>query len=193
MSEEGTSTAGESQTGATSAQAASGKTFSQDDLERIVQQRLGREREKFSDYDDLKAKAARADELEQANQSEADKLRTRAEREAQKRADAEDRAAKAQEKADSALKRAAVVSVAAQANAADPADVWTLLDKSSLSLEDDGTVKGVKDAVDQLLKAKPHLQKRAGGFDGGANGASSSSTPDMNALIRREAGFGPAR
>ena len=37
------------------------KTFTQEDLDRIVQQRLAREREKYADYDSLKAKAAEAE------------------------------------------------------------------------------------------------------------------------------------
>lgn len=37
------------------------KTFTQDEVNRIVEERLKRERSKFSDYDDLKAKAAEAD------------------------------------------------------------------------------------------------------------------------------------
>ena len=39
-------------------------TFSQEDVNRIVQERLQREREKYSDYDELKTAAERAQELE---------------------------------------------------------------------------------------------------------------------------------
>ncbi|MCW2752494.1 MAG: hypothetical protein JWR83_3604 [Aeromicrobium sp.] len=46
---------------------------SQDDLNRIITDRIGRERSKFADYKDLKAKAQRFDELEAANKSEIDK------------------------------------------------------------------------------------------------------------------------
>jgi hypothetical protein len=46
---------------------------SQEDLNRIIDARLKREREKFGDYKDLQAKAARLDEIEQANQSEIEK------------------------------------------------------------------------------------------------------------------------
>src|SRR5690554_6655553 len=47
---------------------------SQDDLNRIITARVERERSKYGDYDDLKAKAAKLDEIEQANKSEAEKL-----------------------------------------------------------------------------------------------------------------------
>lgn len=50
------------------------KTFTQADLDRVVSDRLSREREKFGDYDDLKAKATRLAEIESANQSETEKL-----------------------------------------------------------------------------------------------------------------------
>ncbi len=53
------------------------KTFTQDDLDRIVAERLRREREKHSDYDELKAKAGRLDELEASNKSELEKLNER--------------------------------------------------------------------------------------------------------------------
>ncbi|QFQ29716.2 hypothetical protein EEW87_004280 [Janibacter melonis] len=40
------------------------KTFTQAELDRVVSDRLSRERSKFADYDDLRTKAARVDELE---------------------------------------------------------------------------------------------------------------------------------
>lgn len=55
---------------------------SQDELNRIIDERLRRERAKYADYADLKAKAAKLDELEAANKSEIEKAveaRTKAE------------------------------------------------------------------------------------------------------------------
>lgn len=49
------------------------RTFTQEDVDRIVAERLRREREKYADYDDLKAKAAAAD----ASKSELQKLAER--------------------------------------------------------------------------------------------------------------------
>lgn len=69
-----------------------GKTFTQADLDRIVADRLKREQTKYSDYADLKAKADKLDQLEQANKSEV-------ERAAAKTAEAERRAADAEAKA----------------------------------------------------------------------------------------------
>lgn len=49
---------------------AAGGTFTQEDVDRIVRERLARERDKFKDYDDLKAKASEAD----ATKSDMDKV-----------------------------------------------------------------------------------------------------------------------
>ena len=48
---------------------------SQADLDRIIGERLSRERTKFADYDDLKAKAAKFDTTEQASLSELERER----------------------------------------------------------------------------------------------------------------------
>jgi hypothetical protein len=55
------------------------KTFTQSDIDRIVADRLGREKSKYADYDDLKAKAEQFDEHQAANESETDKLRKQVE------------------------------------------------------------------------------------------------------------------
>lgn len=198
MSEEGTQApADESATtqasGTTSTAPPAAKSYSPEEIERIIAGRVNKVHQKYADYDDVKARAAKADELEQAQQTETDKLRSKAEREQEKRAAAEDKATKALERAHTALMRAAVVGAAAQANAADPNDVFTLLDKSALSIDDDDTVTGAQEAVEALLKAKPHLLKRtAGGFDGGRQGSPASAGVSMNDLIRKAAGIGPS-
>lgn len=58
---------------------------SQEEFDKRLASRLNRERAKFSDYDALKAKSAKLDELEAANKSELQKLAERAET-AEKRA-----------------------------------------------------------------------------------------------------------
>lgn len=50
---------------------------SQDDLNRVIADRISRERAKFADYEDVKTKAARLDEIEAANQTEAEKAAAR--------------------------------------------------------------------------------------------------------------------
>ena len=48
-------------------------TFTQDDVDRIVKERLERERSKFADYETLKEKAIKFDEAEEASKSELQK------------------------------------------------------------------------------------------------------------------------
>lgn len=62
-----------------------GKTFTQADVDRIVQDRIARERERFADYDDLRARAEGAKTLEdrvadiEKNARDAEQRATRAE------------------------------------------------------------------------------------------------------------------
>lgn len=49
------------------------KTFTQEDVDRVVGERLAREREKYSDHEELKAAAEKLKEIEEANKSELEK------------------------------------------------------------------------------------------------------------------------
>lgn len=51
-----------------------GKTFDQADVDRIVQDRLAKEKAKVADYDELKAKAEELDKLKASSQSDLEKL-----------------------------------------------------------------------------------------------------------------------
>jgi len=54
------------------------KTFTQSELDAIIGDRLKREREKYSDYESIKAKAAKYDETEEANKTELQKATDKA-------------------------------------------------------------------------------------------------------------------
>lgn len=54
------------------------RTFSQEEVNAIVGKRLAEEKGKYADYEDLKAKAAKFDEAEEANKSELQKVTERA-------------------------------------------------------------------------------------------------------------------
>lgn len=56
------------------------KTFTQDELNAIVSDRVKREREKHADYATLKEKADRLDQLEEASKSEIQKMTEKADR-----------------------------------------------------------------------------------------------------------------
>lgn len=55
------------------------KTFTQEEMNNIISERLGRERQKYADYDSLKQKADEFDKLQEANKSELQKATERAE------------------------------------------------------------------------------------------------------------------
>ncbi len=57
-----------------------GKTFTQDEVDRLIGERLSRERGKYADYADLKAKAEKYDEAQEAAKSELEKARDAAEK-----------------------------------------------------------------------------------------------------------------
>lgn len=61
----------------TSVQTEESKTFSQDEVNAIVAERLAREKAKYEGFDELKAKADKYDQLEEANKSELQKASER--------------------------------------------------------------------------------------------------------------------
>lgn len=51
------------------------KLFTQEQVDQFVEKRLAKERGKYKDYDELKSKAMKLDEMENAGKSELDRLR----------------------------------------------------------------------------------------------------------------------
>lgn len=68
------------QENATDVKDASEKTFTQAELNQIVQERLQREREKYADYESMKEKASRLDQIEEDAKSELQKAQEKAEK-----------------------------------------------------------------------------------------------------------------
>lgn len=145
------------------------KKFSQADLDRIVQDRVARA--KPADYDEIKARAAKLDELEAGQKSDLQKAVERAEK-------AERKLSETEAKANSILKRAAILAEAAQV-ASDPEIVVALLVSSEdITVSKDGEVEGVKEAVKELLKGKPILKKGSTGSSGGEFGGNNQMSID---------------
>lgn len=127
------------------------KTFTQEELDAIVQDRLKRAVPK--DYEELKAKAAKVDEAEEA-------AKTDLQKEKEARLESERAAKERNSKADAKLRRAAILSEAATQGTSDADIVVALLMNSAdITVDDDGEVSGVKEAVRKLLKDKPVLVK----------------------------------
>lgn len=145
-----------------------GRTFTAADVDRIVRERLGRERGKYADYAALKDKAAKFDDIEKANQSELERERAAREK-------AEREVAAATERVTRTLIRAELTSAATRAGAIDPSDIVALLGGSpDIKVDAEGKVEGVSAAVDALVKSKPHLFSGAAGKgNAGPNGGAS--------------------
>jgi peptidoglycan hydrolase CwlO-like protein len=116
----------------------------QEEFDRLVQGRLARERAKFADYDDLKAKAAKFDEADAASKTELQKLQDAVAERDTKLADLPREVRK------QAIRFA---SMAAQKGFLDPEDALVFID-ADLADED-----AVKAALDDLAERKPHLVK----------------------------------
>lgn len=152
------------------------KTFTQAELDRIVEERLARDRrsrqpEKPADYDELKQKAEELDQLRAEGQSELDRERAAKEKAERDLQEATQRASAADERAQTALRNAAVMAEASKQGAVDPEAVIALLPKDSVTIGDDGQVTGAEQAVKGLLEQRKWLVGETpdpGPGDGGA-------------------------
>lgn len=125
------------------------RTFKQEDVDRIVRDRLARQKAQFSDYEDLQAKASQFDELQQASKTELQK--------ATERADAAEKAKKDfQERVTESLLRSAVV-VEATKRDVDADVAVAMIDRGTIEFDDTGTPTNIASVMDSLLEAKPFL------------------------------------
>lgn len=153
---------------------------SQEDFDRRIQDRIARVKATPpSDYEDLKAKAAKLAELEEANKTELEKAQERAEK-------AERDATAAAELVQRTKTDSAIVAEAAK-RGADTDVVVSLLDRSAVEFDSDGAPTNIADAVDALLKDKPFLVTGAtrgsadqGARTGGANQLSRDALQGMS-------------
>lgn len=131
------------------------RTFTQAELDRVVSDRLARERAKFGDYETLKAAKAELDQIKADNASELDKAVAAARKEGETAA-----ATRANQRLVAAEARA----LAAAAKFHDPRDAAQLVDLSKVKVGDDGEVDAdaIKALIDQLATERPYLVKADG-------------------------------
>lgn len=120
--------------------------FTQADLDRIVAERVRREREKYKDYDDLKSKAAKLAEIEQAQMTEAERALARL-------SEIEAQLAHERVRADDKLIHAAFTAEAAKLGAVHPSDAFALADLTNVHISDDDEVTGVAEQVRVMVEA----------------------------------------
>lgn len=165
---------------------------SQADLDRIINDRLARERAKYSDYADLKKKAQAHDKALEDAKSEQDKAVDAARKEGE---------SAAIERANTRLVNAEVRALAAAAKFHDPTDAISQLRGTGkldgVKIADDGTVDS--DAVQALLKdlaeAKPYLVvddsgKPAPSFGGGPRKTEPTRAGSLGEAVRNRIAAG---
>ena len=128
------------------------RTFTQTELNQLIAERLKRERDKHADYDQLKAAADELAKIKESQLSETEKL-------TRKLAELEAAKSQAEARARETLIRSAVISEAAKLGFNDPEDAYHLINVSTLSITDDGTVSGVTEAVKVLAEQRKYLIK----------------------------------
>lgn len=165
-------------------------TMSQADLDALIGKAKGQVKKQYADYDETKAELARLkaleDEATRAALSETERLQTERDEASTKATQAEERAINAQEKADARIINTEIKSIARSLSANDPTDILALLDKSSVTIDENGDVVGIEDAVKALKEAKPWMFKQASVGADASGGSNPSKNPSANELTAKE-------
>ncbi len=153
-------------------QQAGGRTFTQEQLDAIIADRLTRERDKYKDFDTFKASHDELQKVKQAQMTETQKLRAQL-----------DQISKENNDLKSRVQTATAERAATKAGALYPDLVAAKIPSDALS--DD---KKLDAAIADIKKAYPALFGKAGGgsADGGAGGKTVGNS--MNDFIRKAAG-----
>lgn len=128
------------------------KVLTQSQVDKLIEERIARERKKYADYQDLKAKAAKHDEVVESQRSEQEKAV-----EAARKEGAESVLAAANARLVASEARA----LAAEADFRSPALAVKALDLSEVAVGDDGEVDAdaIRAALKELAAAEPYLVK----------------------------------
>lgn len=168
------------------------KTFTQEELDKILADRIARERkklDKYADYEDVKKKADELERLEkerkEAEMPEVEKLQARLDELQIKATEAEETKVKTLEAANQRLIKSEFRLLAKELGVRKDAldDAFILSDLSGVEVDEEGNVIGVKESLETLKKAKAYL---FGGND------YADPTPGQHEA-KREAGQEPAK
>lgn len=129
---------------------------SQDEFDRRIAARINREREKFGDYDTLKAAKTELDELKAQNATELEKAVAAARKEGESTATT---------RSNQKLVASEARALAADAGFHNPRDAAALMDLSKVKVGDDGEVDSaaIKSLIDELATERPYLVKAKDG------------------------------
>jgi hypothetical protein len=178
------------------------KTFTQEELDQIVQDRIARERkkaEKFADYDEIKAKLdaldAEKEERKKAEMTETERLKAEKEEAERLAAEAKAERDKAMLTAAKSLIKSEFRSLAREMNVRADAidDAYRLADTSQVTVDDDGNVIGLADVVKALVETKPYLVEKAaaqpkpiGSPSGGSGGSGGNPGDDERKTLEQQ-------
>lgn len=139
------------------------KMFTQEELDEIIAKRIERERKKFADYEDIKAKLTEYEKkieeqrlAELSEKDRAEELAKKAEEEKEKLAQ---QLAELQQQLQQEKIANEFIKQATAQNIAYIDDALKLADLSAVKVDEDGKVKGVKEAVQALVESRPYLVK----------------------------------
>jgi hypothetical protein len=170
------------------------KTFSQADLDRIVAERLARDRKGREDYDDIKTKLTTLEQAEadreKAKLSDTERLEAEKAEALKKAQEAEDRSTARETAANQRIINAEFRTLAREANV--PADRFAaavkLADLSGVTVDDEGNAVGVKEAVEALVAAHGYLvEKTQAKTLGGASGGKADPPDKTKEQLLKEA------
>ena len=175
------------------------KTFTQAELDQIIKDRLGREREKYADYDSLKASASKLKDMEAANLSEAEKVaKAIADRDA-RLAELETKASKAEERALGLIRQTKTVAIASNLGAYDATDANFVSAVAGIDPASSTADADIQKAIEALKASKPYLFKPATAgartlesFNPGGQGSQQAETDAQRAarVLRSSQGVG---
>lgn len=140
------------------------KTFTQEELDKIVAERIARERkklEKYADYDDLKTKASeyekQLEEKRLAELSEKERLEEVAKKYEEEKNGLQAELEAIRKQAESERIRTEFIKVATSQNIAYLDDALALADLSAVTIDESGKVVGMDEVVKTLVDNKPFL------------------------------------
>lgn len=125
----------------------------QAELNKIIADRVARERAKFGDYGDLKQKAAKFDELDQASKTEQERLTERATAAEKRAAELEIRALRLEVAAENGLTTAQAKRLVGETREELEADAKELLDTFKPASSDDEPRESVTDSLDLGIRS----------------------------------------
>ncbi len=190
---EGTTTEQPETTDATAAGDGQGQpaptTFTQDQLDTILKDRLARAMSTtkadvlaelgVEDVATAKKTLAEAEAAKKAQMTELEKVQAEIAEIQAKATQATTEAEAIKAKATEDLLKAAIISQSGNFN--DSADAWLFIDRSKIEVQEDGTYKGIDEALKVLTEAKPYLVKA----DAGAPGPGTPARARPKSIVER--------